>query len=196
MVTCPQCGQILKEDMKFCTKCGYALNELNFSSSDNSVSGIECLKCGSHSNLTVFTHTETVTTAQRRHTNYVTRSIKIPFCHTCHLEISSWKQRHPKTETRNSYAGLMLLTFFGVMIGGSILIYNPWITLIIFLLVALGYITKISRRIWLRKQENSPFRYVKFRMRTTYARPRGQGKWIRYDQWLYNITKGNQFAVQ
>ena len=196
MVTCPQCGQILKEDMRFCTKCGFALKNLNLSSSDNSVPGIECLKCGSQSNLSLYTHTETVTTAQRRHTSYVRRSIKVPFCRTCHVDITNWKQSHPKTETRSSYAGLILLTFFGVMIGGSILIHNPWITVIIFLLLALGYIIKSWRKIWLRKQENSPFRYIKFRMRTTYVRPQGQGKWIRYDWWLNNITKGNQFAFQ
>jgi hypothetical protein len=208
MATCPQCGQYLIESAKFCTKCGHSMNDSNSIDQEKLVKsiqsklsdlntldymGLECLKCGSQSNLTLFKHTETVSTEHRRYTSYKTRSINIPFCQSCNSELTDWIARHSGTKSRSSYYDVVWLTLCGFGFGIGMSFTFPIVSVIIFSLMTLAYIYIFSRR-RLKKQESSPFRYIKFRLNNTYVKPRGQGEWIKYDMWLNTITQGNQFA--
>ncbi|MHA1239422.1 MAG: zinc ribbon domain-containing protein [Promethearchaeota archaeon] len=208
MVQCPKCGFFLEEQAKFCTNCGdsldrpYSIEKTNFGeviqnkfNELNTLNfiGLECLKCGSHSSLTLFKQTQTISVEHRRYTNYKTKSINIPLCQNCNSELTSWIQKHPGTKSRTSYKDVGCMTFFGLAFGIGMSFTFPLVSVLIFIVMTLGFIYVINQRN-LKNKVSSPFRYIKFRLNKTYVKPKGEGEWIKFDAWLNTITQQNHFA--
>ncbi|MFX1528880.1 MAG: zinc ribbon domain-containing protein [Promethearchaeota archaeon] len=200
MSYCPKCGTVLKESWEFCGECGYDLTQIQKTQMEGLVNvqsnmeqtrslGLECLKCGSTSFLTVFNHSETVSTTHRRYTSYKTRSIRVPLCENCNRELSLWSSQHKSS--RSSYYDVITSLLCGLAFGiGFLFVPIPlWpISIIIFVIIIAVFIYMAHRQ-KLKHQDDSPHRYIKFRGQRTYVKPRGEGEWIRYDAWLNYFTQ-------
>lgn len=211
MKECPNCGSFLDESAKFCNDCGNPLDlafknemgnllkdyaqDIKNPSTQGSVNdleflGLECLKCGSQSSLTLFTHSETVSTEHKRSTSYRTRSIKVPVCNICDSDLHSWTSKH--SSGRMSYYNVVCYTIIAVAFGiGMMFSPIPIISFFIWFFLALTYIYVFRKRSQ-KNQAESPHRYIKFRGNRTFVRPRGEGPWIRYDDWLKPKLGQNQ----
>ncbi|MFX0029058.1 MAG: hypothetical protein ACFE8B_07605 [Candidatus Hermodarchaeota archaeon] len=152
--------------------------------------GLECLKCGSQLSLKLFLHSETIDTSTRYSTSHRTKSIRIPVCTKCHSELSAWKRSH--STSRGSYYNVICLIFWGIIGFCLASIFFPSATIFILLAFVFGFLYIVYKRI-ARSQVDSPFRYVKFRGKATYVRPRGTGTWVRYDLWLREIMPLQDF---
>jgi hypothetical protein len=147
--------------------------------------GLECLKCGSVSSLKLFLHSETVATSTRYSTTHRTKSIKIPVCANCFSEFSSWQKSH--STSRNSYYNLICIIFWGIVGFGVSYAFFPSYSIFVILAWVGGILYIVYKRLS-KSQNDSPFRYVKFRGKKTYVRSRGTGSWIKYDIWLKQLT--------
>ena len=209
MAQCSQFGSNFDEKTRFCVECGHPLmadNQIESPSLNIEIltktfnelnaldfMGLQCLKCGSYSALTLFKHQETISVEHHRYTNYKTKTINIPLCINCNSDLTSWIKNHSGTKSRSSYKDVICLNLCGLAFGIGLAFTFPIVSVLIFIIMGLSYLYIIRKRS-LKNQVNSPFRYIKFRGRNTYVRPRGIGEWIRYDAWLNSITQGNQFA--
>lgn len=209
---CSNCGAQLQSSAKFCVKCGFKLKELEDSQFDDSLttfpqvidkpkyspvdqqsellslSGLECLKCGSKTSLTLFTHSVTTSTSHRRYTSYKTKSIKIPVCYGCNSEFTGWTSKHKST--RSSYYDVICLTLCALAFGIGLAFTFWWVSVIIFSLLGLSYVY-VGYRQSIKRREDSPHRYVKFRGNNTYIRPKGNTDWVNYQDWLRQTSYDN-----
>ena len=135
--------------------------------------------------LKPFTHFETVATSSKHSTSYRTRSIRIPVCRNCNSELVSWTNKH--STSRASYCNVFCMIIFGIIGLGITSVFFPWAASLIILVFVFSFVY-VAFKMVIRNQINSPFRYVKFRGRQTFVRPKGTGSWSRYDLWLKRLS--------
>lgn len=207
---CGKCGAPIGDRDPFCGNCGTPTKKPSAPSgssqdifnavmsnllstlstprySDSSSSeAVECLKCGAISGLTVFNHSERISSSffeGKNTTKVTTKSINIPLCYECNDELTEWKNNH--SNEKNSMTDNVCLNLCGLIIlaVAAFVWMVVWVVgIMIFVFILEGIYITYRRTI--KNQPNSGFRYVKFRGSQTYVRPRGTGPWIRYQKWL------------
>ncbi len=157
--------------------------------------GLKCLKCGTQSSLTLYEHSELETTGSSRiGWTYYTSKIKIPICSKCKDELSRWKSKH--TTKKSSTLGGVMGTYICIMIIVLIVTIPSLITnfglILIFIPLLIPILIFFIYRIFrynIRQQDESPFRYIKIRGKLVYVRPKGQGSWVKYNDWINSLKK-------
>ncbi|MBD3202375.1 MAG: hypothetical protein GF316_20345 [Candidatus Lokiarchaeota archaeon] len=162
----------------------------------------ECIKCGKDTSKTFFEFTEKISKEKRRSTIIKKKAIKVPVCKNCKTQLEEWVENN--STSRYSYSDLACYYVIGILVAGGGIYYglftptsphtppssNSPALFIGFLasLFLIGGTIYIYHKQKSRKQENSPFRYIKFRGQTTYVKPSGTQNWVEYKRWLNNAV--------
>lgn len=201
VIVCPRCGtsQEFEYDVGTCIKCGlfYQVDPAfhGVGKAISPLEHLECLKCGSTSCLGFFTHQETIRKVHhykmQSFVKYNQKFAKIPLCETCYEELTRWVNNNTKILTRSTELITSVIIAVG-LIGGMINILRGGVLGSIFTIlcftIAGSTIYYVIKRDKLKSQDNSPFKYASFRSKKVFVRPKGQGKWIKYDKWLSNLN--------
>lgn len=182
MKKCPQCQHLALDFAKVCVICGNIFKPIY----------LECLKCGSRNDLTLFNHSKGVITqvggTKHSRTSVSTKSAKIPLCHRCYYELQDWQRNH--TSDRKSYYNECIFVLFFLLIGSIVFFFfNNVVGVLIFSGMVLYFVYLGYRKYIIRHRAESPFRYVKFRGKKVFVNPRGAGSWLSYEHWLNSFDQ-------
>jgi len=154
---------------------------------------LPCIRCGTTENVSKYVVEDRISTSKKRYTRVSSRVAGIPVCASCQEIFTKWKRGHYSTMERSSYTDYLWGFGCGTFIAVAGIIQNLWFGLAVFGIMGLVLLWILHDRL-AKRQIDSPFRYVKFRVwERVFVRPQGKGNWIFYKDWLESHGAGDYY---
>ncbi len=154
---------------------------------------VPCIKCSTSKNIGSYVHGERITTSERRYIKVSSRVASLPVCENCQEIFKQWVRNNYSITEKSSYTDYAWGFGCGLIIAIGTAFNYLWFSLIIFAIMGLALLWILHDR-FKKRNENSPFRYAKFKYpEKVYVKPGGTGDWIPFNTWLsqYGVNRDN-----